>query len=478
MGVTSVERFIPDFVNAIRDESAAVFAGAGLSIPAGLVDWRGLMRDIASDLRLDVDKETDLVSLAQFHVNERGGRHRINEALVTEFAERGQLSQNHHLLASLPIRTYWTTNYDTLIEQALRAAQKRVDVKHSDPNLAYCLRQRDAVLYKMHGDVSQPDEAVVTRDDYEMYGAKRPLMGLALQGDLVSKTFLFLGFSFSDPNLAHILGRIRVLLGAHRRDHYCLLRRVHEQDFEQKDAYEYASVRQELQTKDLQRYGIQSVMLDSYDEYTNVLTQLSQHVRRRRVFVAGSAATFEPFSDAEGQQLVRQVGRGLIESGFDIVNGFGLGVGPFLLNGALEGLGETGTRTLNDRLILRPFPQGITDPTERATRWRAYRQSMIDHAGIAVFLFGNKLSEEKVVVSDGVMEEFELAEATGLVIVPLGGTGYAAAQIYQTVTEQPEKYFAGRPELQERLQTLGARDNIDALAARVLDFVNAILKGN
>lgn len=41
--MTEIDRFVNVYVEALRDENAAVFAGAGLSIPAGLVDWRGLM---------------------------------------------------------------------------------------------------------------------------------------------------------------------------------------------------------------------------------------------------------------------------------------------------------------------------------------------------------------------------------------------------------------------------------------------------
>ena len=75
-------------------------------------------------------------------------------------------------------------------------------------NLAITLSDRDAVIYKMHGDVSQVHKAVITRDDYEKYELTHSLFTTALQGDLVSKTFLFIGFSFNDPNLNYILSRI------------------------------------------------------------------------------------------------------------------------------------------------------------------------------------------------------------------------------------------------------------------------------
>ena len=164
-----IDSFISVFVEALHNQNAAVFAGAGLSIPAGLVNWKELLRDIASDVGLDVNKENDLITVAQFHVNEHRGRHRINQALIDEFSTRAKITENHKVLAELPIKTYWTTNYDTLIEDSLRAGGKTPDVKITQENLATSVPRRDAVVYKMHGDVSQPDKAILTKDDYETY---------------------------------------------------------------------------------------------------------------------------------------------------------------------------------------------------------------------------------------------------------------------------------------------------------------------
>src|SRR5216683_1453339 len=93
-----IDSFIDTYVQALHDQNAAIFAGAGLSIPAGLVNWKELLKDIASDIGLDVNKEDDLVTVAQFHVNERGGRHRINQALIDEFSGRAKTTDKHKLL--------------------------------------------------------------------------------------------------------------------------------------------------------------------------------------------------------------------------------------------------------------------------------------------------------------------------------------------------------------------------------------------
>ncbi|NAW45096.1 hypothetical protein FGF76_24225, partial [Salmonella sp. gx-f4] len=62
-----IEAFIKDYVKDLSEDSAAIFAGAGMSKSQGFVDWPELLSDIADELGLSIDKEKDLISLAQFH---------------------------------------------------------------------------------------------------------------------------------------------------------------------------------------------------------------------------------------------------------------------------------------------------------------------------------------------------------------------------------------------------------------------------
>lgn len=204
-----IASFIKNFAKEVKENNAAIFVGAGLSASAGFVDWKSLLKPIAEELRLDISKEDNLVSLAQYHYNEKGqNRHRINQLLVEEFSRDAMLTDNHRILARLPISTFWTTNYDKLIEKALEGARKVADVKYTVKQLANTKPKRDAIVYKMHGDVEHPSDAVLTKDDYEKYHIKFAPYVSALTGDLVSKTFLFLGFSFTDPNIDYVLSRI------------------------------------------------------------------------------------------------------------------------------------------------------------------------------------------------------------------------------------------------------------------------------
>ena len=50
----------------MQSASAALLIGAGLSRPAGFVDWKQLMRQCAEAVGLDVRREYDLVAVAQY----------------------------------------------------------------------------------------------------------------------------------------------------------------------------------------------------------------------------------------------------------------------------------------------------------------------------------------------------------------------------------------------------------------------------
>ena len=111
--------FLKDYVRAIREEAAGLFVGAGLSRPAGFVDWRGLLRPLADELNLDVAREHDLVRVAQYHVNRHSNRNDLAQAILNEFSSRtAAVTENHRILARLPVSVYWTTNYDRTINSA------------------------------------------------------------------------------------------------------------------------------------------------------------------------------------------------------------------------------------------------------------------------------------------------------------------------------------------------------------------------
>lgn len=129
---------------------------------------------------------------------------------------------------------------------------------------------RDAIIYKMHGDAQFPSEAVLTKDDYETYECIRSLFRTALKGDMISKTFLFIGFSFDDLNLDYVLSQIHSLVGENKRDHYFFLRRLKKTPV-RRTRNIHTEWTDRNWEEDLRRYGIQAVMIDDYREITDML---------------------------------------------------------------------------------------------------------------------------------------------------------------------------------------------------------------
>jgi hypothetical protein len=478
--VTSISqknRIINELIKDLSEENLAVFAGAGLSAPAGFVSWKELLRPIADELELDIEREDDLVALAQYHCNSNlANRGKLNQLLIDELSNEAKNTKNHKILARLPISTYWTTNYDKLLERSLSKIGKIPDTKYRNKQLSFTKRGRDAVIYKMHGDIDHPDEAILTKDDYETYHVKMQPFINALSGDLVSKTFLFLGFSFTDPNLDYILSRVRIAYNTDQRQHYCIQKLVSPLENEKAADTEYRTRKQELFIQDLLRFGIKTILVSEYSEITEFLGQLEWAYRRKTIFLSGAAHEYGKWTSEEAEKFVYSLAKDIAAQNFRIVSGFGLGIGSSVITGVLEHVYMSGERLDSDQLILRPFPQIEVGTRKISEVWHDYRTDMISFSGIAVFLFGNKLKDGNLVDSDGLEKEFEIAREQGLLLLPIGSTGYVARKLYEKLNS--EGYFESElfsDEARIHISELGNDEtSLDSLRESLLKVLNTL----
>lgn len=435
---TSKKVFVKKYLEAMNNGDAAVFAGAGLSVSSGCVNWKELLKGIAEELALDIEKETDLVSLAQYYVNKTRNRNQLNTIISNAFNTGKKPNENHKILAHLPIATYWTTNYDKLIEKVLENKGKIYDVKSTNENLTTTLKGRDVVVYKMHGDVDQPSQSVLIRDDYESYYRKKAPFLNALSGDLMTKTFLFIGFSFSDPNLSYVYSRLRVNLEeGNMREHYCLMKKPTEKDYPSKEEFEYETLKMKYFIDDLKRFNIQTVLLDDYAEITEILQEIKRLYNSKTIYISGAAAEYGQEGQAEYEKFISKLSAGLIKEDYRIVSGYGLGVGSAVISGALTEIYQNQKKSLNDQLVLRPFPQG--DDGIQAL-WEQYRKDMISYSGISIFLLGNKKDKEgNLVPSNGMSSEYQISKEQGNYLLPIGRTGYISKDLWTELMDEKKE---------------------------------------
>lgn len=412
--------FVKRFREAIENGNAAIFAGAGLSRPSGYMDWKSLLKKAAEELGVEITPCTDLVDLAQYYVNQFGNNVELANAVLNAF-KGGKPNINHAILASLPIHCYWTTNYDTLIEDALTDAGKLCDVKSRPTSLTTSSNKRDAIVYKMHGDVECPEDTILTRNQFEDYPHTHEAFLNSFTYDLTNKTFLFLGLSFDDPNIKYVFNRVRLLFHENQRTHYYLTRK------ETKD--KQSTINQGLFVEDLKRYNIQTIFINDYDELTDVLSEIQTSYKRRTIFISGAAHDYAPHGEDTYKDFITKLSAGIIQRGFRIVTGYGLGIGNEIINGAVTELNKM-HKPIDGNLIVHPFPQG--DASVQAL-WQNYREEMISECGVVIFLLGNKIDKTtgELVPSNGMANEYEIAKSHNCFLIPVGATGYITETLWK-----------------------------------------------
>ncbi len=341
-----------------------------------------------------------------------------------------------------------------------------MDVKHCVEQLPISIHKRDVVVYKMHGDASLPNQTVLIKDDYEKFHLTRNDFFNALRGDLLTKRFLFLGFSFSDPNIDYILSRIRASYSENQKEHFCILRKVQKNENEPQDEFEYRQRKQQFFISDLERVGISALLIDDYSEITEILMEIEQAQKRKTIFISGAAENYSPYSQQEVEQFVSSLSQEILKLGYRIVTGFGLVIGSSVISGAIKHLTEQNLKIDEDYLILRQFPQN----KEGKELWSAWREDMISYAGISIFLFGNKLQNGNLILSNGMQEEFDISKRNGNVLIPVAATGYMAKQLWDN-----EMNKESAKEVENEMQALSKENiSLDELRSNILSILKKV----
>jgi hypothetical protein len=211
--------------DAIRHRRCVLFLGAGLSQGAGLPSWANLVAQLEKELAIAAKGRNDLdyfLDLAQWY-RERFGPERLADHIRATFAcDSAKPTLAHYLLLSLPVRQVVTTNYDDLIEKTLTAV-RRYPIKISRREDVIRTGEREGVcVVKLHGDVADADDIVLSRDDFDGFFRDRPAMAALLEGLLLNQTFFFVGYGLRDPNFRQIHDRIAAMLEDARREAYAV----------------------------------------------------------------------------------------------------------------------------------------------------------------------------------------------------------------------------------------------------------------
>ncbi|MFG1352352.1 SIR2 family protein [Xanthobacter autotrophicus] len=475
MPIAGKTRFLKEFPAALHEGNASVFIGAGVSMAAGYPSWSDLLVDIGDELGIRSKDIHDLAALAQWHIRESGGATGVRNVIKREIGKDRTVPETVEILARLPMRHLWTTNYDRLTERAFGAIGRPIDVISVAKDLSLKTTPGAARLYKMHGSVDRLDDIVISTDDYELYRTRRGAFTILLQAHLSSMSMLFVGLSLTDPNIRHVLSLIRESFTDAPPEHFAIVRPPKRDHFGSEEEFEARAAQHRLWAKDLGRYGLVAVEIDDYDEVPALLRDVERRVAAMRVWVSGSWPLDAPGAGSSTlYSLAEGLGRVIATSGRDLVTGSGVLVGPASMAGFIDALRDGGGWDVDRRLIVRAFPQPLAGGLPDTKQWTALRTELARLSGVVIFLGGAKLVVGDVIPADGVLEEYELACKAGAFLLPLGSTGGAAKEISNRLlgsSLSASGPAAQRPTDEELNELCAARDE-----KAILALVQAILK--
>lgn len=200
---------------------ASVMVGSGFSKNAvmdetvRMKDWSELVEDFYQGLygSKPSDKDLRLMSalrLAQ-QVENTLGRTVLDEIIIDSLPNDsiapGEL---HKLLVELKWRDIFTTNYDTLLEDATNLAFRHYNLVTSKDSLIYKPHPR---IVKLHGSFPDNRPFIITEEDYRCYPQRFPEFVNTIRQALLETQFCLIGFSGDDPNFLNWIGWMRDIVG-------------------------------------------------------------------------------------------------------------------------------------------------------------------------------------------------------------------------------------------------------------------------
>jgi len=227
-----MNKFKPsDVISELRElyarNALIPFIGAGFSVPLSLPNWSNLMGELGKQLGYDKEIFLELGTFQQLaeyvYVEKQREWKKFLLKLATEFnsptsCEKRKKSVQHQALADLNFRTIYTTNYDLHIEEAINDKGKKAFAisTYEDFITASQSEKYDCEVLKFHGTLENNSEIVLTESQYFERMGLEGAIDQRLRSDVLTNSFLFIGYSFSDPNIRYIfykLHRLREQIG-------------------------------------------------------------------------------------------------------------------------------------------------------------------------------------------------------------------------------------------------------------------------
>jgi len=229
-GFAPANRELDTLCRLIREEKVILWVGSGFSCYAGYPSGSELCSLLLSSIGElpEGGIVTDSVSLqdaADCYV-QKNGREELNQFLVEQFGKDPVHQDIHEALALINrIKYVVTTNYDPLFEHAYR--DRIIVVSHDEDLPGLSEYPEKTILLKIHGDVTDPDNLIITSEDYKKFDSKS-IVWSKLRSLFAEKSVVFIGYSLQDPNVKKMLGDLYGRLKGKNHPYFFVSRKIDE----------------------------------------------------------------------------------------------------------------------------------------------------------------------------------------------------------------------------------------------------------
>ncbi len=448
------EQFINQFTRQALDERISLFVGAGASTDAGYPSWYNLFKPLAKDLGTELDESTNLYRFAQYYSNKFGQaelRKRINDIInINNF--RSPLINE---LIDIGFTNIWTTNFDNAIELNYKNRNILTNRVFKDADLSNIELNKRINIFKMNGDVTNLEGIVVTQRDNEEYADSHRMMLLFFKRELISSTFLFIGYSFMDYLVMDCLSEITRYLGEAAPYHYTIMKDDPSNPY-------FSHFIDDIE----RRYHIRVLLVNEYTDIVFLLCELNKRIRNKRVFISGAFRSFAQEIDEYSHNLARSITSHLLDNDYRIVNGIGRHFGTHIIGYANEHLARKGVKDIEKHLIVKPF---VGQGEESLVDKKRMREDVIAKCGSVIFAFGD-YNRQSPNLNSGVKEEFEISLANHKNIIPIAYPGMRSELIWSEIKSNVTRY----PYLEKSIDLLTSEYDTDELAKIIVYILDSV----
>ena len=439
------KEFTREIAIKCQNNEAALFLGAGMSSNAGLPSWKKLFEPLAREIGIDLNSTNyQLYDIAQFYANNKGIS-QLHKKVSSEINKIDETSEALDELTNMQCNSIWTTNFDKVIENNYYRKGKLTNIIYSEENLVNVELNKNINIFKMNGDIDNLKYAIITKRDLEEYNEKHRLLLTFFKRELVVKSFLFIGYSFTDSLVLPCISELSQAFDGEHPYHYAIMKKSEEPDF--------INFITDLEV----RYHIKTLLIDDYDEIRDVLREINYYTNQYNVFVSGSYRENNEIKLQEISKFCNKLTKSLYKENLRIVNGYGYKVGYYIASAATKLMLEENVASFEKYLLMYPFDEHLT----QSQKYK-HREFMISKANVIIFMYGFASSDS------GMIEEFNIAKKDPRkIIIPIGSTGGAAKLIYDEVKANIIQY----PYLEKVIDILQEETDTDILLSVILDII-------